>query len=128
MEHHIDAHTTARGVARRPYPFRLVRLASRATLNSIAMSVTDDYLADILAELQSIAGILVRQKPTPAGFDPEQQAMAYMKGLALHLKDAGDALLAAAEALRAAGKGHPASLAHQAYKAAHARAHEVLNG
>lgn len=58
----------------------------------------------------------------------EQQAMAYVRTMALELKRGSDALLVAAETLKSVGRGYQANLAYQAHKALAAKASEVLSG
>jgi hypothetical protein len=48
-------------------------------------------------------------------FEGEQQAMALLKGIGLELQRAADALLEAAETLKAKGHGHQANRVHLAY-------------
>lgn len=58
----------------------------------------------------------------------EQQAMAYVRGMALELKRGSDTLLKAAETLKAAGKVNAANQTYVAHKALQAKANEVLGG
>jgi hypothetical protein len=55
----------------------------------------------------------------------EQQAMAFVKGLAPHFLDASKALLKAAETFKAMGKALPANEAYLAHKRAAAKAQEL---
>lgn len=58
----------------------------------------------------------------------EQQAIAYVRGMALELKRASGTLLKAAETLKAAGKVNAANQTYLAHKALQAKASEVLSG
>lgn len=58
----------------------------------------------------------------------EQQAMAYVRGMALELKRGSESLLKAAELLKAAGKLNAANETYKAHKALQAKANEVLGG
>lgn len=56
----------------------------------------------------------------------EQQALAMIRGVATELRQAGKALALAAQQLNDAGKGRPASLAHQAAQRAEHLANELV--
>ena len=58
----------------------------------------------------------------------EQQAMAYVRSIGVDLTRGSEALLQAAEHLKAAGRLHPANETYRAHKALQAKAHEVLGG